>query len=271
MVRALCRWFGSLMLVAPVAALALPLAAQSGTIRYDQATRLDFDIPRDSPFFRDLPSSRVRPMVLTFSDSATLFVPVPDSGRRGGFGGGMALTMPAAPMAGRADIAVTAGRPMMGVRMMGRGGGAEAAAESYTRLDNGRITEVHEFLGRKFRIRDDRPTYPWKLTGEQAMFLDYPVMKATAQLDSTEIEAWFTPDIPVSGGPGAYGGLPGMILMLAVDTNRIVYTATAVDLTTPVTDLTEPDDGNEVTRAEYDKIVEDKMEELNQGRRGRRN
>lgn len=270
--------------LAPAVALlvGLPMlaAAQSGTIKYDQSTRLDFDVPRDSPFFANLPTARVKPMVLTYNSAATLFVAGPDTGRRGPGGrealmvGDVAAVRIGGGGGGRGAVMVTEGG-MMGGRAMTMGfrgaRGQQEAASSYTDLAASETTEVHEFLGRKFRIAESRPSYPWKLTGQQAMFLGYPVMQAVAQQDSTEIEAWFTPDIPVSGGPGAYGGLPGMILMLAVDTNRVVYTATAIDTVTAVGALEVPTDGNKVTRAEFDKTVAEKMAEMNQGRRGRRN
>lgn len=251
------------------AGLALPVAAaaQSGTINYNQSTRLDFDVPPNSPFFRDMPKARVKPMVLTYTAGATLFVAAPDTGRRGSArAGGMEIAT--LRRTTRVEGMAVSGRPMMAFRM---NRGADDVSQSYTDLADDQATEVHEFLGRQFRITEPRPDLPWKLTGEQATFLGYNVMQATARQDSTEIEAWFTPDIPVSGGPGSYGGLPGMILTLAVDTNRIVYTATAVDTTTPIAELVAPTDGDEVTRAEYDKTVKEKMAEMNQGRRGRRN
>jgi GLPGLI family protein len=65
--------------------------------------------------------------------------------------------------------------------------------------------------------------------------------------------------------------LPGLILTLTVDSNRVVYTATAVDTTTPVAKIAAPSEGNKVTRAEYDKIVAEKQAEMAKSRRGRRN
>jgi GLPGLI family protein len=151
------------------------------------------------------------------------------------------------------------------------GGAADAVAGAYTNLGDESYVEVREFLGRTFRIPGERPAIAWKLTGEAASFLGYPVYQAIATQDSTTIEAWFTPEIPVPAGPAQYGGLPGLILTLAVDSNRVVYTAKAVDLTTAVESIKAPSEGSKVTRAEYDKIVAEKQEELSRSRRGRRN
>jgi len=153
---------------------------------------------------------------------------------------------------------------------MGAGAG-DVVGGAFTDLGDGSYVEVREFLGRTFRISEDRPTFAWRLTGEEAKFLGYPVYQAIAKQDSTTIEAWFTPSIPVSAGPAQYGGLPGLILTLAVDSNRVVYSATAVDTTTPVEKIKAPSDGSKVTRAEYDKIVADKQAEMMKARRGRRN
>jgi GLPGLI family protein len=123
--------------------------------------------------------------------------------------------------------------------------------------------EARQLLGRSFIIADERPTYPWKLTAEQADFLGYAVQKATAVLDSSVIEAWFTPQIPVQGGPATFGGLPGMILVVSIDDGEVQYTATGISLS-PIAEgvIVRPTEGDEVTREEYEKIVAEKLEEL---------
>src|SRR5690606_5914957 len=176
----------------------------------------------------------------------------------------------------RAAPAGGGGREIASFTMMGAPGGfggrgQDAVAGAYTDLSDGSYVEVREFLGRTFRIPTDRPSLPWTLTGEQATFMGYPVFQAMAQQDSTSIEAWFTPEIPIPAGPAQYGGLPGLILTLTVDSNRVTYTATAIDTTTAIEALKRPSDGSQVTREEYDKIVEEKMAELARQRRGRGN
>ncbi len=153
----------------------------------------------------------------------------------------------------------------------GGGPAAGTVAGAFTNLADGSYVEMRQFLGRNFRIPDARPTFNWKLTGEQATFLGHPVLQAKAKQDSTSYEAWFAPDIPIPAGPAQYGGLPGLILTLTVDSNKVIYTATAIDMTTAITPIKVPSDGSKVTRAEYDKIVKDKMDEMAKGRRGRGN
>jgi GLPGLI family protein len=95
------------------------------------------------------------------------------------------------------------------------------------------------------------------------------VLKATAQEDSAAVEAWFTPQIPLPGGPGHYRGLPGMILVVSVDDGRIQYTATEVAMAAVAEGvIVEPTEGESVTREEYDAVVIEKMEELRRTRGG---
>lgn len=249
---------------------------QTGTVQYDQATRLEFNLPPNMPrnpeFMANLPRASVRPMQLTFNDQVARFGPGARDPEGAAAGAGATI---ATVRISRGDGAVReiSSEMIQRGRMMGfmGGGAADAVAGAFTDLGDGSYVEVREFLGRTFRIAEERPAFAWKLTGEAASFLGHPVYQAIATQDSTTIEAWFTPDIPVSAGPAQYGGLPGLILTLAVDSNRVVYTATSVDLTTPVEEIKAPTDGNTVTRVEYDKIVAEKQEELARSRRGRRN
>ncbi|MEI2721574.1 MAG: GLPGLI family protein [Gemmatimonadales bacterium] len=268
--------------------VALPLAAngQSGVVRYDQSNRIDIKLPPElarnpevMANMGNMPKASTRPMQLRFTPQAALFGPAPVTAAPGG--AGMATRGDVIVMSGSAgggggaremrvtemDMAAGASFAFFG----GGGGGMDAVAGAFTDLESGNYVELRTLLGRTFRITDARPSFGWKLTGESAKFLGYPVFQAIAKQDSTSIEAWFTPDIPVSAGPAQYGGLPGLILTLAIDSNRVVYTATAVDLKTPVEKISTPSDGSKVTRAEYDKLLAEKQAEMMKGRRGRGN
>ena len=257
-----------------VAGAVAPVAAQSGTIRYDQATRLEFNLPPNSPMAGRLPRSQVRPMIVSYNSDMVLYAAAPRDpdaeARRMAEVGGREMVVvrrgdgPPMPMPAGAMMTFRAG-PGFG------GGRGDVLTGAFTNLEDGSIVEVREFLGRTFRIPETRPTIAWKMTGEQAVFLGFPVFQATAVQDSTTIEAWFTPEIPVSAGPAQYGGLPGMILTLTLDTDRVTWTATAIDTAAVVDELKAPTDGDEVTRAEYDKIVAEKLAELQRTRRGRGN
>ncbi len=97
------------------------------------------------------------------------------------------------------------------------------------------------------------------------MINGYPCMKAV-MTDTTrqqEVEAWFTPTIPVKGGPDAFGQLPGLVVQVVINGGEVVYTATAIELK-PLAEgqLVEPTEGKEITQAEFDQIVEEKRKEM---------
>ena len=83
-----------------------------------------------------------------------------------------------------------------------------------------------------------------------------------------EVTAWFTPQIPVSNGPGEYAGLPGLILEMNV--YRTTVLCSKIVLSTKEGEKIEaPDKGDEVSREEYNKIIKVKMDEMRENFRGR--
>lgn len=247
-----------------------PLAAQEGTITYTHSVQIDIELPPELAQMKaQFPTASTDTKVLHFGPSGSLMT-------RGETMPGRAA---AASKAMAAKGAVPTELPMeflsaMMTEMsvfMGSPGAASFMQGVYEDYEAGTVVETHEFLGRTFRIVEERPSYGWQLTTEQAMHLGYPVMKATTEHDSTTVEAWFTPAIPVSGGPASYGGLPGMILVLSLNDGHTQYQATEVALE----ELEEgtvrpPGKGQEVTREEFDRIVADKIEELTKMRGPRR-
>ncbi len=130
-------------------------------------------------------------------------------------------------------------------------------------LDTETSLESQEFFGRYFLVSGELKKFAWKLTGEQKKVAGYACQKATAMQDSTQIEAWFTTQIPVSNGPGHYGQLPGMILEMSIDNGNRTAVAVKVDLKPVASEsLEKPSKGKEVTEAEFNKIREEKMKEM---------
>ena len=162
-----------------------------------------------------------------------------------------------------------------------------------------------EFMGKEFLIKDSLPQLEWKMEAETKKIGGYTCYKATAvkpvsqsdfrnfrpkKQDETKkeekkeqstnfmdqyempteiiITAWYTPEIPVNQGPENYWGLPGLILEVS-DGKTVVLCSKIVMNTKEKADIKAPNNGKVVTQAEYDKIVIDKMEELQQmGGRG---
>jgi len=92
------------------------------------------------------------------------------------------------------------------------------------------------------------------------------------EIDMVEIEAWYTPMIPVSQGPDDYWGLPGLILEISVNNTTLLCSKIVMNPEEKI-DIEAPDKGKEVTKKEYQEIISVKMQEMrdNRGRNsGRR-
>lgn len=250
--------------------LGLPIAAsaQEGTIRYDHSVQYDFDFPQMPPGAERRPQQRPgagRPQMPTGTASiAVLMFNAVESVMR--------TESPEEEAAAPSDVAhrMVGFATMMRMSSTSRGD-HETLTAAYANNEDGTFTEILDFMGRTFLIRGETPAYEWRLVAEQSEFLGYMVQKAIATQDSTTIEAWFAPEIPVSAGPGPYRGLPGMILVVSVDSGQELYSAIEVDLS-GLEDgaISPPEEGDEVSREEYEQIVAEKLEEIRSTRRRHR-
>ncbi|WP_439128045.1 GLPGLI family protein [Polaribacter sp.] len=82
------------------------------------------------------------------------------------------------------------------------------------------------------------------------------------------VTAWYTPQIPVSNGPGEYWGLPGLILEINEGRTTILCTEIVINPADKI-EIEQPKKGDEVTRKEYVSIITKKMEEMRANFRGR--
>ena len=89
------------------------------------------------------------------------------------------------------------------------------------------------------------------------------------EIDMVEIEAWYTPMIPVSQGPDDYWGLPGLILEISVNNTTLLCSKIVMNPEEKI-DIKAPDKGKEVTKKEYQEIISVKMQEMRDNR-GRNN
>lgn len=231
------------------------LAAQTGHVHYLRSVQYDFHVPERWAELRDrIAAQSSASMVLLFNPSRSIMQPDPDEEEatpRAQAGGSDRMDRRALGMALRLRMS-SASRSDQ-----------EDLLQAYVDFESGGITETREFMGRTFLISGDRPTIAWKLGTEQREFLGYMVQKATAVHDGSEIEAWFTPQIPVQAGPGQYGGLPGLILVLSLDAGHLLYSATEVNLEgLDDVEIAPPTEGDMVTHEEYEAIVAEKIEEI---------
>lgn len=164
----------------------------------------------------------------------------------------------------------------MGFMSMFGGGGL-----FYKDLRSGMFRDQTEFFGKTFLIVDSLERLAWKLESENKSIGKYLCQKATAQrivtvsqvetkdgeirdttvIDTIQITAWYTTEIPVSHGPAQYGGLPGLILEL--NDGETTMLCTAVNLyPNQDTEINPPNKGEEVSAEEFEEITIKKMEEM---------
>lgn len=151
-----------------------------------------------------------------------------------------------------------------------------------------------ELMGKNFLIKDSLRVYNWKMVNETKMIGNFLCFKAEAILKGSEmsmnfgrnqrnqtddkietkereilIEAWYTPEIPVSDGPADYWGLPGLIVEVNADRTSLSLLKVELNPKEKI-QIKEPDKGKVVSKKEYDEIVASKMEEMRQNFEGGR-
>lgn len=219
-----------------------PTPVLQGTVEYEMTVQVDIELPPEMAHMRDqFPSSHTARKQLLFSETASLMKDAPKTDEDDEFGSRRFRF------------------------------GRSPDEQVFSDLDTGTVVEKSSFMGRTFLIDGEAPLLGWRLTNEQAEYLGYPCLKATAMRDTVEVEAWFTSQIPVAAGPETYGGLPGLILVLIEDGGRRTYIAQSVSMDPlPEDALVPPTDGRRVTRDEYTAIVDERLRELEAERGGRR-
>lgn len=210
---------------------------QEGTITYQQVVKMEIKLEGDASAFADmLPKERKSLKSLLFTSESSLYQNTEKEEDE--------------------TLHMEQGGANVMIRM------EEPENKVFTDLESGNKIEQREFMTRTFLIEGSAEN-KWKLTGNQKKILDYPCQEA--ELDGAEEKtlAWFTSVIPVSGGPGNYGGLPGMILAVDIKDGNNTITATSVELAKLEKGLIEkPKKGKKVSREEFETIVQEKMKEM---------
>jgi GLPGLI family protein len=192
----------------------------------------------------------------------------------------------------------------------GKWGSSFSAGMQYKNIKSQQYLQDQEFFGKQFLITDSLSKLDWKLGTETKQIGQYLCMKATAiktvdefdwrsmrrkpkskevkegevQKDSTatsvsedieipkqiEVTAWYTPQIPVSQGPGDFWGLPWLILEVNTDKTTILCSKIIMNPQQKV-QIKAPEKGDVVSRQEYNETVKKKMEEMRSMYGGRRN
>jgi GLPGLI family protein len=85
----------------------------------------------------------------------------------------------------------------------------------------------------------------------------------------TEVEAWYSPQVPVGHGPLEYWGLPGLILEVSAGSTTLLCTKIVLNPKEKL-EIEAPNKGKEITKQDYQSTIVNKMKEFRNNRMGRR-
>jgi len=253
------------LLIASAMLLAIPTLAQvkEGKIVYERTMQLQIRINDDNPAFQNMiPKERKDKFELFFTEGKSLWQGVEDDGQNdetsfGDSGGGMRMVI---RVPGSDDIA-------------------------FHNITESKKVDQRELGGKSYIIADSIKKMSWKVAGETKVILGHNCMKATTQrmqesfrmsvdngeakrekvMDTMNIVAWFTNEIPGSFGPDTYQGqLPGTILEIDVNNGRTSFKAIEISPKADVAKIKEPSKGKKVTAEEFAKEREKLMQEMMQ-------
>ncbi len=136
--------------------------------------------------------------------------------------------------------------------------------ETYLDRNESLVTQLKEFMGKKYLIKKELNRIPWKLEAESKEIQGH-ICKSASYVDENqrEIKAWYTEEIRIPLGPENYQGLPGLILEVAVNDDDIFITTEKIEWRTlKKNEIKAPKGGQEVTEEEYQALLEDQMKNM---------
>ncbi|MDX8554537.1 GLPGLI family protein [Tenacibaculum sp. 1B UA] len=172
------------------------------------------------------------------------------------------------------------------IQIMGSGGGTDVL---YKNIKDKRYVNKTEISGKRFLIKDKLENFDWKMTGETKNIGNYTCYKATKKRKETrtsmsmtdgeteekkeevtiETVAWYTPEIPISNGPGQFWGLPGLILEVQ-DGNLTIVCSEIVLNPSEKIEIKEPTKGKKVIQKEFDTIMDEHTKDIKERFRNKR-
>lgn len=174
--------------------------------------------------------------------------------------------------------------------------------DHYKNIKDNKLVQDQEFYGKKFLVKDRLPEFKWVMGNETKQIGNYTCFKATTSIPTSElewynfswdeiraneqmasdssdtdmpeiamttIEAWYSPQIPISNGPMEYWGLPGLILEVSAGNTTMLCSKIVINPDEKEI-IEAPTRGQEITKKEYKNTIIEKMKEFRENRMGRR-
>ena len=172
-----------------------------------------------------------------------------------------------------------------------------ARGKQYKNIAENQLVQAQEFYGKRFLVIDELQPITWEMGSEVKQIGGYTCFKATAilpeqelswynfswgQLSSnasstqekdiqlTQIEAWYTLQIPVKHGPAEFWGLPGLILEVSAGDTTMLCSEIVMN-PKERRKIAAPEKGQVITKSDYRSTIIGKMTEMRNsyGRRSR--
>lgn len=153
-----------------------------------------------------------------------------------------------------------------GIDFMSMGGGMASENKVAVSFKENQYVAEKKVFENNYLIKDTIQKFTWKIEDEMRIIADYPCRKAVTVIDdSVVVVAFYTTQIMVSGGPEGFGGLPGMILGLAVPRLYTTWFATNVEIGKQTIQNLDAKKGKSMTREEMVKDIKSNTKSMSGG------
>jgi GLPGLI family protein len=130
----------------------------------------------------------------------------------------------------------------------------------YKDLTNDYRISKKSLFGSEYLIRDSMFKVEWKITNEPRTIAGFECRKAVARVfDTVVVIAFFTDEIIPASGPESFGGLPGMILGLAIPRLHTTWYATKLEVLDNTAQIIPPTSGKKYEPDEFKKQLADML------------
>lgn len=127
------------------------------------------------------------------------------------------------------------------------------------------LHDIIELLGKNYIIEDSLQTPKWKIMNEMKEIAGHICMNALYNdtIKKQKIVGWYALDIPISGGPERFFGLPGLLLEVDVNDGAMVITADKIEPKKLTTELDFPKKakGKKISEKGYIALLKKKIDE----------
>lgn len=136
--------------------------------------------------------------------------------------------------------------------------------ETYLDRNESIITQLREFMGKRYLIKKEQNRIPWKLESDTKEIQGYSCKSASyTDENNRRVKAWYTEELRIPLGPENFQGLPGLILEVTINNDDIVISAEKIEWRAlKKNEMKVPKGGLEVSDEEYRSLLEEQMKNM---------